>query len=102
VGFEVPRAVVMKSSVFWDITSGSPGISQARNQRESRRHAYLLVSCLAYSSTLKMDAKYSSETSAGFQRTIRRYIPEDRTQDSASLFFSPYTFVPHCVSRIVC
>jgi hypothetical protein len=34
---------------------------------------------LAYSSTLKMIAKCSSETSSDFQRTIRRYIPEYRT-----------------------
>jgi hypothetical protein len=29
----------------------------------------MLVSCLAYSSTLKMEAKCSSETSVEFQRT---------------------------------
>jgi hypothetical protein len=33
----------------------------------------------AYSSTLKMEAICSFETSVGFQRTTRRYIPEDRT-----------------------
>jgi hypothetical protein len=41
--------------------------------------AFTLVSCLAYSSTLKMEAKCSSETSVDFQRTTRHYIPEDRT-----------------------
>jgi hypothetical protein len=35
-------------------------------------------SCLAYSSTLKMEATYSSETSFDFERTIRRYIPGER------------------------
>jgi hypothetical protein len=39
----------------------------------------LLVSCLAYSSTLKMEATCSSETSVYFQRTTGRYIPEDGT-----------------------
>jgi hypothetical protein len=39
----------------------------------------MLVSCLAYSSTMKMEATYSSETSVDFQRTKRRYIPEDKT-----------------------
>jgi hypothetical protein len=39
----------------------------------------MLVSCLAYSSALKMEAIRSSETSADFHRTIRRDIPEDRT-----------------------
>jgi hypothetical protein len=40
---------------------------------------FKLVSFLAYSSTLKMEAKGSSEMSVDFQRTTRRYTPEDRT-----------------------
>jgi hypothetical protein len=38
-----------------------------------------LFLALAYSSTLKMEATFSSETSVDFQPTTRRYIPEDRT-----------------------
>jgi hypothetical protein len=38
-----------------------------------------LISCFAYFSTLKIEATCSSETLAGFQRTTRRYVPEDRT-----------------------
>jgi hypothetical protein len=34
---------------------------------------------LDYSSTQKMEAKCSSETSADFQWIARRYFPEDRT-----------------------
>jgi hypothetical protein len=60
VGFEVLTAVVMKSSVFWDII-------------------LTLVSCLAYSLSLKMEATCSPETSVDFQRTTRRYSPEDGT-----------------------
>jgi hypothetical protein len=41
--------------------------------------AFTLVSCLAYSSTLKMEATSSSEKSVDFERTTRRYIPEHRT-----------------------
>jgi hypothetical protein len=41
--------------------------------------AFTLVSCLAYSSTLKMEATCSSETSVAFQLTARRHIPEDIT-----------------------
>jgi hypothetical protein len=33
----------------------------------------------AYSSTLKMEATYYSETSVDFQRTAQRYITQDRT-----------------------
>jgi hypothetical protein len=38
-----------------------------------------LVSCFAYSSTLKMKAILPTETSIHFQPSTRRYIPEDRT-----------------------
>jgi hypothetical protein len=39
----------------------------------------MLVSSWAYSSTMKMEAVRSSETSADTQRTTRSYIPEDST-----------------------
>jgi hypothetical protein len=51
LGFEVFTAVVLKSIIFWDI----------------------------YSSTLKMEAIRSSETSGTTLRTTRRHIPEDHT-----------------------
>jgi hypothetical protein len=38
----------------------------------------MLVSSSAYSSTLKIEAACSSETSIDFQWTRQRYIPEDR------------------------
>jgi hypothetical protein len=34
---------------------------------------------LAYSSTLQMEATYTSGTSVDFQRTTRRHIPVDRS-----------------------
>jgi hypothetical protein len=55
VGFEVFTAVVMKSGTC------------------------LLAGLLNYSSTLKMEAIRSSETSDATQRTTRRHIPEDDT-----------------------
>jgi hypothetical protein len=84
-GFEVLTAVVMNSSIFWDIMPCSPlevnqrfgeichlslqsrRMSQARNQRESKWQF----------STLKMGATYSSEPSVYFQRTTWRYIQEN-------------------------
>jgi hypothetical protein len=39
----------------------------------------LLVACLAYFSTLKMDAVYSSEMSVNFYQTTWHHIPEDST-----------------------
>jgi hypothetical protein len=41
--------------------------------------AFTLVSCSVWSSTLKMETIYSSDTSVDFQRTTRRYIPENST-----------------------
>jgi hypothetical protein len=70
VGSEVLTAVVMKCSVFWDITP-------CRTLQLPR--AFTLVSCLAYPSTLKIEAILSSEKSVDFQQTTRRYISEDRT-----------------------
>jgi carbohydrate-selective porin OprB len=39
----------------------------------------MLVSSLAYSQTLNMEATCSFETPADFQRTTRRYTPQDVT-----------------------
>jgi hypothetical protein len=41
------------------------------------KQSITLVSCLPYSSILKMEVTCSSETSDDFQLTARRYIPED-------------------------
>jgi hypothetical protein len=43
---------------------------------------FTLVSCSAYSSTLKMEAACSSETSVDFQTIILRIIPKERILDS--------------------
>jgi hypothetical protein len=85
--FKVLTAVTWKSFIFWNIMPCSPAkvnrlfggtyrlhlkgrrVSQARN---------MLTSCLAYSSTLKMEATQSSETCVGFHRTTRHYVPEGR------------------------
>jgi hypothetical protein len=40
---------------------------------------FTLISCFVFSSNLKMEATYSSETSFDFQRTTQRYIPEDKS-----------------------
>jgi hypothetical protein len=84
----------MESSVFWIITlcsslkvNGRFGgtchlhlhsrrISHARNQHEAGSRQ---SSCLAYSSTLKMEATCSSETSVDFKLTTWRCKPEDIT-----------------------
>jgi hypothetical protein len=77
---------------FWDITPCSPLKVNRRFGGTHRLHlqyrriketkpclppAFTHVFCLSYSSTLK--AICSSETSADFQRTTRRYMPEGIT-----------------------
>jgi hypothetical protein len=42
----------------------------------------LLIACLAYCSTLKMESVFSSETSLNFYRTTRRHVPWDGTLHS--------------------
>jgi hypothetical protein len=82
VEFEVLTAVVMKNSIFWDATSCNP----LKVKRRLMTATYLtLVSLLAYSSTLKMEATCSFETSVDFQWTIRCYIPEDTTLQPENL-----------------
>jgi hypothetical protein len=62
-----------ESALFWDRTSRSP-------LKFNRRlpPVFTQVSCSAYS-IMKLEAIYSSETSIDFERTTRRYIPEDMT-----------------------
>jgi hypothetical protein len=83
VGFEALRAMVMKSSIFCDIMPCSPFKVNRRFGQICRLlslpPAFTLVSCLAYSSTLKVELTFPSETSVDIQRTTWRYIPEVRT-----------------------
>jgi hypothetical protein len=98
-------AVVMKSTIFWDITPCSPlkvgwrfgatyrlhsqgRISRAKEQRESRWQAstFTLASYLGYSA-LKMEAICYSETSADFKWTTRCYISEAGTLDRNIAYF---------------
>jgi hypothetical protein len=64
------------------------GVKEQTKQRTNVKRVakFMLVSCLAYSSTLKMEAKCSSEESADFQQTTRHYIPEERTLPGSVLF----------------
>jgi hypothetical protein len=57
-------------------------IEEYNKPSRSTQHAEQLVSCLAYSSTLKMEAILSSETSVEFYQTARRYASKDRSLHS--------------------
>jgi hypothetical protein len=60
-GFEALTEVVIESSVFWDVTLCSPLKVNRRYGGTCRLHytCFLLISCLACSSTLKMEATCS-------------------------------------------
>jgi hypothetical protein len=101
IWFEVLTAMVMKSSFSWNIMPCSPfkvnryfggtsrvrlqtwRISQARSQykigsKKGTVACVVLVSCLVYSLTLKMQATRSSDNGVEFQRTTLHHTPEDR------------------------
>jgi hypothetical protein len=86
-GREMVVKFKLKSTVFWDITPCCPlkvnrrfgGTYCLNLQGRAELCCFTLVSSSANSSTLKMEAIWSFETSADFQRTTRRYIPEDGT-----------------------
>jgi hypothetical protein len=56
---------------------------QTWKQVASSAHAFTLVSYSAHSSTLKMEAIFSSEMLTDFQQTTLGYIPEDSTLQEA-------------------
>jgi hypothetical protein len=84
VGFEVFKAVVMKSIIFWDVTPRSLFRCNRRFGGTYRPLATCLLAGLAemFSSTLKMEATCFSETSVASQQTTRHHIPEDHTLQS--------------------
>jgi hypothetical protein len=74
--------------------SGGQRISQARNHmkqialRALLAICFMFVSCLLYSSTLNMDAIFSSEMSIVFGRTTFRCIPKDTSRLKVNLSLS--------------
>jgi hypothetical protein len=60
---------------------------------------FMLVSYLAYSSILKMEATYSFETSVAFQQTTWHYIPKDTTLYSQQLFLTRRGLLYHMLER---
>jgi hypothetical protein len=55
-------------------------VIQGRSHNETANKVrFMLVSCLSYSLTLKMEATYSFETWADFHQSTWRYIPEERS-----------------------
>jgi hypothetical protein len=120
VGFEVLITPVMKSSTFWDVVSHiaswwSTDVSvehvtptfrvkewakQETMKKEAANRAllatcFMLISCSANSSALKMEVTCSSEMSVNIQLTIWCYIPEDRTLHKIFVF-KTFLFLTCC------
>jgi hypothetical protein len=95
----------IKSPIFWYITLGS-ALEFNQHFREcfaphlKGQASFMLVSSLAYSSILKMEASCPSKTSLDFQQTIWRYVPEDRTlhnHQCENLKFCTNNTIPDCI-----
>jgi hypothetical protein len=52
---------------------------------------FMLVSCLAFSSTLKMAATCSTKMSVDFHQTAQHYIPEEKTFHTTAVKMSNCT-----------
>jgi hypothetical protein len=86
----------MKSSIYWDITRCSPVKVNRRFGEVYRLYLavlLMLVSCLAYSLTLKMEAVRSSVTSTRlygvtYKMTVFFIATAVRTSNSIQIFAS--------------
>jgi hypothetical protein len=66
-GFEMKRS--------WPKRGTIPELEERKRSVNLLATCFILVSSLAYSSTLKMDATFLFEISLNFQETTRRHIP---------------------------
>jgi hypothetical protein len=81
VGFDVRPPVVMKSCVFWDITPCSP-LKVNRRFVGACRATYFHAGFLLSLFFDPGDGGDMCLRNVGWQRTTRRYIPEDRTLET--------------------
>jgi hypothetical protein len=79
----------MDSSIFCDMKQCSPLKVSRGFEGICRLHitsyCFMLLSCLAYSSSLKFEVTCSSEISIEFQQNIWVHIPEERTLQALNL-----------------
>jgi hypothetical protein len=96
VGFGVYTPVVMKSTIFWDITSYSPLKVNRRFGGKYRLHLQSWLSTSFHAAVLfglfypEYGGDMFSETSIDFQQATRRYIPEDSTFQRIYGFITPF------------
>jgi hypothetical protein len=91
VGSEVIRSVVINTSIFWDKILFS---LLKINRWTLLVNCFILLSCLDYSSTLKMEATCSSETLVDFEQTTQPYIPKGITLQN---YYCSYHLYCSCI-----
>jgi hypothetical protein len=81
VGPQLLTAVIIRSSVFWDVARSWPMKANRRCGGTSRSACCLLHAAFWLTLLFKpeMEATCSAETSVDFYRTTQYHIPEDRT-----------------------
>jgi hypothetical protein len=107
---EVLTAVVMKIAIFRVKTPRSPlKLNQCfggtcRLQLQDGFSCLIPVSCLAFSSTVKIEAKTSSEISDNSQCPIERCVPKGRFYDGRkSLVVHPhFPYAPRYFPSLLC
>jgi hypothetical protein len=104
-GYEVLRAVVMKSSILWHIMPCSL-LKINRRFGGTCHHcfptAFTLVSCLDDPSTLKTEARCSFEKSFDFLQTTRRYMKSsDQIFSCINLKCSPLWTSKYCLPGVI-
>jgi hypothetical protein len=88
-GRQTDGSGLKKCAVFWDVALYSPVEGRRyfggtiylhlQERRVLPVNCFVLVPCMDYSSTLKMEAVCSFKTSVNIYRTTRCHIPEART-----------------------
>lgn len=98
VGFKVLTVVTTRSTIIWDVILYSSlqvhwcfrGINCIHPSWVLLAISFLLVTCLVYSSALKLEALCSSQTSVNFCWTIWWHFPEDTILHLQTLSFTYY------------
>jgi hypothetical protein len=99
------RSYIIELSCRYDVftvvtKSLSNGTEHCDEKPYKLAACFIIVSGLAYSSTLKIEATFSSEKSLDFQRTTRRYIQKREICITIGLGILNSTFNCHSFSEI--
>jgi hypothetical protein len=99
IGHVILYYTLSKYSSVYTILVTLLDIQQQHEAGSKLAACFMLLSCLAYSSTLKMKVTCSSEMSVDFQWTTQVCMSEDRTFQHAEISFSN---VPSLISILYC